>query len=143
MKRFMIATFLFLASLGSVLANTYDYKVLRVLDGDTVEIEAPFLPVELKQKFSLRIVGVDTPEKGHLAKCDRERERAAEAKTFVETRLANAKNVRVLLIGWDKYGGRVLGDLIVDGEYLSLSLIINNHAAMYNGHGKKKDWCRQ
>ena len=142
MKRIMLAIMLFLASLGSALAQqVHDYKILRVIDGDTVEIEAPFLPVELKQVFSLRLVGIDTPEKGARAKCERERERAAEAKKFVEDRIAAAKKVQVLLVGWDKYGGRVLGDVVLDGEYLSLTLIINNYAVMYNGSGRKKDWC--
>mgnify|MGYP003352493225 CR=1 FL=1 len=120
---------------------TYDAKIVRVNDGDTVVISAPFLPAPLKPELAVRIYGVDTPEKGHLAKCQREKDRAAEARKFVEDRIAAAKRVQVLLIGWDKYGGRVLGDLIIDGEYLSLSLIINNYAVMYNGHGRKKDWC--
>jgi len=40
----------------------------------------------------------------------------------------------------DKDGIRVFGDLIIDGEYLSTSLIGRNYAFLYNGYGKKKDW---
>ena len=44
--------------------NYYDFKITRVLDGDTVEFEAKFLIPELGNKLKLRILGVDTPEKG-------------------------------------------------------------------------------
>lgn len=141
MKRIVIAILLFLSSLGSAIANVYDFKVLRVIDGDTVVIEAPFLPVELKQVLRLRVMGIDTPEKGARAKCEKEKSMAIHAKQFVENRIELAKSIKVVLVGWDKYGGRVLGDLIIDGEHLSTSLIIRNYAVLYNGSGKKKDWC--
>lgn len=141
MKRIIISILLFLASVGSSLAEVYEYKVVRVIDGDTITIEAPFLPKELGQTLSLRIVGIDTPEKGYRAKCDKERTKAAHAKQFVENRIELAKEIRIVLIKWDKYGGRVLGDLIIDGEHLSTSLIMRNYAVIYNGSGKKKDWC--
>jgi len=46
---------------------TYDAQVLRVSDGDTIVISAPFLPAPLKPELAVRIYGVDTPEKGHRA----------------------------------------------------------------------------
>ena len=46
---------------------TYDTQVLRVSDGDTIVIAAPFLPAPLKPELAVRIFGVDTPEKGHRA----------------------------------------------------------------------------
>ena len=48
---------------------TYDAKILRVSDGDTIVIAAPFLPAPLKPELAVRIYGVDTPEKGHRAQC--------------------------------------------------------------------------
>ena len=41
---------------------TYDAKIVRVNDGDTVVIAAPFLPAPLKPELAVRIYGVDTPE---------------------------------------------------------------------------------
>ena len=35
--------------------HRYEWKVLRVIDGDTVEIEAPYLPAPLKPKLSIRV----------------------------------------------------------------------------------------
>jgi len=42
---------------------TYDVKILRVSDGDTIVIAAPYLPPPLKPELAVRIYGVDTPEK--------------------------------------------------------------------------------
>ena len=42
---------------------TYDAKIIRVNDGDTVVIAAPFLPAPLKPELAVRVFGVDTPEK--------------------------------------------------------------------------------
>jgi endonuclease YncB( thermonuclease family) len=39
-----------------------------------------------------------------------------------------------------KYGGRVLGDVIIDGEPLSKKLIASGYAIPYDG-GTKKSWC--
>ena len=47
----------------AVNANPYDWKVVRTVDGDTVEVEATWLPAELGKTIRIRIYGVDTPEK--------------------------------------------------------------------------------
>jgi micrococcal nuclease len=122
------------------LANPYDYRVVRVLDGDTVEFDAPFLPKELKQVLKLRIEGVDTPEKGRFAKCDRERVLAERATRFTQQRVASAKKHQIIIVGWDKYGGRVIGDLMLDGHSLKKLLLDSKNATPYDG-GKKASWC--
>jgi len=121
-------------------ANPYDFKILRVADGDTVVFEAPFMPAPLKPQLSLRILGVDTPEKGKRAECPSEAAAAEKASAFTKNLVANAKKIQVELKSHDKFGGRVLGDLIVDGERLSELLIQNGHARAYFGD-KKKSWC--
>lgn len=124
----------------AAVANPYDYRVIRVLDGDTVEFDAPFLPRELKQTLRLRIEGVDTPEKGRMAKCDRERELAERATRFTQQQVARATKHQITIIGWDKYGGRVIGDLLLDGKSLRQMLLESKNAAPYDG-GKKASWC--
>ena len=47
---------------------TYDATILRVIDGDTVAFQASYLPDPLKKELSIRVFGVDTPEKGFRAK---------------------------------------------------------------------------
>ena len=68
MFRFLIA-FLLLSTPALAGPNYYDYRIRRVVDGDTVEIVVPYLPPELGHFLKLRIYGVDTPEKGFRAQC--------------------------------------------------------------------------
>jgi len=131
---------LLLAITFTASANPYQYRVTRVLDGDTIEFDAPFLPVELKQVLKLRIIEVDTPEKGSLAKCQAEADKALRATDFTKRMVGTATRHEVVLVGWDKYGGRVLGDLLLDGKSLKRMLIETGHARPYDG-GKKASWC--
>lgn len=124
------------------IANPYDFKVKRVIDGDTVEIDAPFLPKELGNHLSVRILGVDTPEKGFRAKCELENTKAVAASMFTDNEVRVAKEIKIIIKGWDKYGGRILGDLVLDGIPLSTKLIQKGFAVPYGGKGQKKDWCQ-
>lgn len=130
-----VATFV----LGFVVARA-DFRVVRVIDGDTIEIAGDNLPGGLRN-LRLRVLGVDTPEKGALAKCEKERQLATAAKDFTNKTVTKGKTVRVTLDRWDKYGGRVLGDLIIDGQSLSHLLVAQGYAVPYFGRGPKKDWC--
>ena len=44
--------------------------VTHVIDGDTVAIEAKWIPLPMKPVISVRVYGVDTPEKSYRAKCE-------------------------------------------------------------------------
>ena len=138
MKRLLAFSLLFFSNAS--VANPYDFKVLKVNDGDTVVFEAPFMPAPLKPQLSLRVLGVDTPEKGARAGCPAEAAAAEKASAFTKNLVANAKKIQVELKEHDKFGGRVLGDLIVDGQRLSELLIKNGHARAYFGE-KKSSWC--
>lgn len=130
--------FLLICASASI-AQTYDWKINRVVDGDTVEVHVDFLPKELGDKLLVRVWGVDTPEKSWRAKSDHERKLGEEATDFTKKQVQNGKNIKIHLIGWDKYGGRVLGDVIIDGVNLRESLIKNGYAREYYGD-KKEDW---
>lgn len=119
---------------------THNMEVVSVIDGDTIRITAPFLPKELGPNLSLRILGVDTPEKAHRAKCPREADLGERATLYTKDAVHSAKNITIRLKKWDKYGGRVLGDLIIDGNSLSKMLIDSGNAREYNG-GTKSNWC--
>ncbi len=131
----------FMVSTASA-ATIREYQVTRVIDGDTVEFKAPFLIPELGQSLKLRVLGVDTPEKGKSAKCSKEEQMSLRAKLFTEQQISNGKKVTIQIKSWDKYGGRVLGDVIIDGKSLSQMLIENKYAVHYNGKGAKNDWCK-
>lgn len=119
---------------------TYDANITRVIDGDTVAFEAPFLPEPLKKELSIRVFGVDTPEKGFRAKCPQEDQRGQSATAFTKKMVAQAGKRQVILMDWDKYGGRVLGDVILDGKSLRMMLIQNGFAREYYGEAKQS-WC--
>lgn len=118
----------------------YDANILRASDGDTVVIEAPFLPAPLKKELAVRIYGVDTPEKGFRAKCPSEDARGQAASKFTKDLIANSQKRQVVLYDWDKFGGRVLGDIILNGQSLRSALIANGYAREYFGEAKQS-WC--
>jgi endonuclease YncB( thermonuclease family) len=120
----------------------YDAVIKRVIDGDTVVIQANYLPKPLKPEIAVRIYGVDTPEKGFRAKCKEEDERGHAASDFTKAAVKASTKQQVSLLEWDKYGGRVLGDIILDGKSLRKMLIDQDMAREYFGDAKKT-WCKQ
>jgi endonuclease YncB( thermonuclease family) len=120
--------------------NIYDFPITRVIDGDTVAFQANFLPPPLKQELSIRVFGVDTPEKGHRAMCPSEAQRGEAASAFTKNAIAKAQKRQVAIADWDKYGGRVLGDILLDGQSLRMMLIQNGFAREYYGEAKTS-WC--
>lgn len=119
---------------------TYDTQVIRISDGDTIVISAPFLPAPLKPELAVRIYGVDTPEKGHRAQCPQEDQRAQLASKFTTQALQSHPKHQVIIYGWDKFGGRILGDILVNGQSIRQGLITNGHAREYYGDAKQS-WC--
>ena len=120
---------------------TYDAVITRVIDGDTVAFQADFLPAPLKPELSIRVFGVDTPEKGFRAQCPSEAQRGEAATAFTKNAVATTQKHQVILYGWDKFGGRVLGDLILNGVSLRAELIRNGFAREYFGDAKQS-WCQ-
>jgi endonuclease YncB( thermonuclease family) len=118
----------------------YAVVITRVIDGDTVAYKADWLPDPLKKELSIRVFGVDTPEKGFRAKCPKEDEMGQAATAFTKKAVKDAKKTKIVLYEWDKYGGRVLGDVLLDGKSLRDMLIKNNYAREYFGEAKQS-WC--
>ncbi len=123
---------------------TYDAQILRVSDGDTVVIAAPFLPAPLKPELAVRVYGVDTPEKGHRAQGPSEAQRGEAATAFTKNAIATAAaqggKFQATLYGWDKFGGRILGEILINGQSLRASLSANGFAREYYGDAKQS-WC--
>ena len=116
------------------------YKINRVIDGDTVEIAVDFLPAPLPPKLSVRILGIDTPEKAPRAKCEAEAEKATLAKRFTQRAIEEADRIDFRIREWDKFGGRVLGLVFIDGQNLGDMLIEAGLARPYKGEAKSS-WC--
>lgn len=135
-----LPTLLFAQTAKENRAVIYDIVITRVVDGDTVAFRADWLPDPLKKELSIRVFGVDTPEKGHRAQCPQEAQRGEMATAYTKQLVANAKTRQIALMGWDKYGGRVLGDVILNGVSLRQLLIQNGFAREYYGDAKQS-WC--
>ena len=121
---------------------TYDAVLTRVVDGDTVAFQANWLPDPLKKELSIRVFGVDTPEKGFRAQCPEEDARGQAASAFTKAQINASQRRQVVLMDWDKYGGRVLGDVLLDGKSLRMMLINNGFAREYYGEAKTT-WCNK
>ena len=118
----------------------YDVVITRVKDGDTVAFQATWLPDPLPKELAVRVYGVDTPEKSFRAKCPQEEAKGQAATNFTKNAVAKSIKRQVLLMDWDKFGGRVLGDIILDGVSLRQMLIQNGFAREYYGEAKQS-WC--
>lgn len=150
MKKYFVNLFavslIYFAAMGSALGQKtpqgviYDATIVRINDGDTVVISAPFLPAPLKPELAVRVFGVDTPEKNHLAKCESEKQRGLAATEFTKKMVGASQQRQVVLYGWDKFGGRVLGDILLNGQSLRAMLIQNGYAREYFGEAKTS-WC--
>jgi endonuclease YncB( thermonuclease family) len=149
MKKLLLSLLLAVATLPALAQKTpqgatYDAKILRVSDGDTVVISAPFLPAPFKPELAIRVFGVDTPEKGFRAQCPSEAQRGEAASAFTKNAInqaaAQGGRFQVTMYGWDKFGGRVLGDIIVNGQSVRQGLIANGLAREYYGDAKQS-WC--
>ena len=145
MKIIMSTIIMLGAMLGAAVAKTpegvtYDTSIIRVSDGDTIVIAAPYLPAPLKPQLSVRIYGVDTPEKGFRAQCPAEAAQGEKASAWTKDLVKSGKRFQVILYKWDKFGGRVLGDILVDGKSVRAGLIAAGLAREYYGD-KKESWC--
>lgn len=116
--------------------------VIKIIDGDTIVVKAKiWLNQDLETAVRLR--GVDAPEiKG---KCPEEIYLAQQAKHFIENKIS--KNVFLYNISLDKYGGRVVANVVYYDSVAKINkdlgseLLQNNLGIVYNG-GHKKSWCK-
>ena len=122
--------------------RVYNWRVIRIVDGDTLEIANEFLPQELK--LFVRIKGIDTPEKAPRAKCEKENILSQKASNYtknsIEKAQKNHQKITFSEIKWDKYGGRIVAKVMIDNNDLGQELVRSGLARVYYGE-KKKTWC--
>jgi micrococcal nuclease len=107
--------------LEGFLVNQDSVLVERIIDGDTIEIE---------NKTSVRLLGINSPEKGEFY--------YEEAKEFLEDLILN-KQVELEYVGErkDKYG-RTLAYIYFNEENINLKLVEEGFANYYFYSGKDK-----
>jgi endonuclease YncB( thermonuclease family) len=121
------------------LINLYLAYLITVTDGDTFKARVPvWNGVEIVT--AVRVNGIDAPEL--RGKCDFEKVKAEEASAALAHYLQTAKSVTLQNVKDDKYSGRVVADVIVDGKSLSSEMIRTGLVRPYNG-GTRAGWCKQ
>ena len=139
----IILTLVTLFILGLSQASADDFLQMREFrnnlcyDGDTCYVTAPTLPEPL-QKMSVRILGIDTPE--IRGECEEEKKLALEARALANKLFREAGTIEFGNLKWDKYGGRVLVDVYLDGKNYKDEIINAGLARPYDG-GTKQGWC--
>ncbi|MEF2552160.1 thermonuclease family protein [Aurantimonas sp. A2-1-M11] len=119
------------------ISGPVEARVLKVRDGDTVEVEAFVWPMQAVQ-VAVRLKGIDAPEK--RGSCAAEKSAAATATERLVT-LIGTGPVTLTGISGDKYFGRVLATLSTpDPPDLARTLLREGLVVRYEG-GKRRDWC--
>jgi len=119
--------------------NEYNVKVIKVVDGDTVDVDIDLGFGIVLTDERVRIMGIDTPESRTSDKVEKVFGLASKA------RLKELLDEEAILITQDdKHGedmkgkfGRILGDFRVGGRTVTEILIEEGHAVAY--HGQSKD----
>lgn len=139
MKHTFTAIVLSLAALSAHAADMV-LPIRGVADGDTIKTVVK-LPCPLCN-VSIRILGIDTPESNHLAKCPKEKDLGMKAKMFVVDLTKGQETMIARNVKWDKYGGRIDAYVEINGVDVGKALIEVGLARPYTGEGPKSDWCK-
>lgn len=123
-KKILITTFIAaIVFFNNAIASNY-----VVVDGDTIKD---------KDSGYIRLLGIDTPEiKG---KCKKEKDKALDAKKYLQSIIYNGKDIKIIGNKSDKYG-RLLARVLVDDQDASSLMLLAGFARVYDG-GKRGGWC--
>lgn len=123
------------------LPNRVPVKVVRVVDGDTMDVAVYRPEYGRCYRYRVRLYGIDTPEKRPpLSQANREAEMAASARASdaITAKIAETQyRVHAQFHGSDKYG-RLLCTIYQDDVDLCQWMIDQGHAVPYFGKTKKK-----
>ena len=122
----------------------YRVKIIKVVDGDTVDVDIDLgFGITLTDE-RVRIMGIDTPESRTRDKVEKVFGKAAKQALLDMLGKTSILKTQINRDGEDMKGkfGRILGDFIVDrnGESISVvkALVEDGHAVDYYG-GSKED----
>jgi endonuclease YncB( thermonuclease family) len=123
-------------------ANQMNLFVKEVMDGDTFSVIVTELPHPLNL-MKVRIKGIDAPEL-KSNKCGMEKQKAMVAKQQLKMILDSSENyVVVKNPKWDKYGGRIVGDVYTsDKKSVAQMMLQKGNVEVWSGVGPKPVWCK-
>lgn len=123
---------------GEIVSGPVAASVVHVIDGDSFRADVLVWP-GMRLRYTVRVKGMDTPET-RRAGCDLEKA-AGKAATRRAERLLRSGELTLHQIEADKYFGRVLADVRIDGSNdMARTMIGERYALPYHG-GKRIDWC--
>ena len=123
----------------------YKCKILRVVDGDTVDVDIDLGFGIWLHRERVRVMGIDTPESRTRDKVEKKFGLAAKShvKDMLPLGYTQILKTEVDKSGEDKKGkfGRILGDFLIEEgdtvKRLTEIMIEDGHAVAY--HGQSKD----
>ena len=123
---------------------TYRAKVVRVIDGDTVDVDIDLGFGIWQKNERVRIMGIDTPESRTRDKIEKKFGLAAQAKLKSILGKDTVLKTTINKKGLDMKGkfGRVLGDFLQDDKSVAKTMCETGHAVAYFG-GAKADTQKQ
>lgn len=114
-------------------------EILRVVDGDTLLVEAQPWPQQ-KMEVYVRIRGIDAPEL--KSKCETVRSAGQNARQALEIMAAQSSRIQLIRISGDKYFGRIVADVILsDGHSVADGLLLAGLVRTYDGGRKPRETC--
>ena len=123
----------------------YEYrcKVIRVIDGDTVDVDIDLGFDIMLRDERVRIMGIDTPESRTRDKVEKKFGLASKArlKELIGGRAGPILKTQINKKGEDMRGkfGRILGDFVTeDGRMVTDILVEEGHAVAYFGGSKEE-----
>jgi micrococcal nuclease len=116
----------------------YNCKIVRIIDGDTVDVDIDLGFAVWLNKQRIRLFGVDTPES--RTRDAEEKKFGILAKNFVKGRLP-VGSMQILRTRMDdsrgKFG-RILGEFVLEETTLNQLLIVTNNGVPYFGQSKEE-----
>ena len=118
----------------------YEYrtKVVRIVDGDTVDVDIDLGFGVWLRKERVRLLGIDTPESRTRDKV--EKKYGLAAKAFLKKSLGTSPILKTTKDGKGKFG-RILGELWRTTDFADKSIndymIDKRHAVAYHGQSKE------
>ena len=111
-----------------ILPRGHQFTIVKIFDGDTIQVKGFGL------RFTIRLVGIDTPELGKRGQKPQPYSLQAKQKL---TQLLQEKTISLKQYGMGGYN-RVLAEIFVDETNVNLEMVRSGFAEVYRGKRPKK-----